>query len=211
MYNKKQITIALKKQLAIDFNCTMEDFDKKENIITVAKDNPGRRIYTQQKEFLSMVTLGSNTVISAEESIHKWLKQWSAEKNGIGLFEHNNLIELETELKKYGKKLWQSHHMFLPKMEIHEPRIDFEPKWFEQEALMKLYGKREFSNALCESYMPQRPFFLPVAAATARLNCPFRSWKNTLAFHPGLTYAKVGTNNQAIIYLSIVSISTQAG
>ena len=56
-----------------------------------------------------------------------------------------------------------------------------------------------------------RPFFLPVAAATARLNCPFRSWKNTLAFHPGLTYAKVGTNNQAIIYLSIVSISTQAG
>lgn len=164
MYNKKQITIALKKQLAIDFNCTMEDFDKKENIITVAKDNPGRRIYTQQKEFLSMVTLGSNTVISAEESIHKWLKQWSAEKNGIGLFEHNNLIELETELKKYGKKLWQSHHMFLPKMEIHEPRIDFEPKWFEQEALMKLYGKREFSNALCESYMPKRPDILAVGA-----------------------------------------------
>ena len=53
MYNKKEIEAGLKKQLAIDFNCTVEDFDKKENIITFPKDNPGRRIYTQQKEFLS--------------------------------------------------------------------------------------------------------------------------------------------------------------
>ena len=49
MYNKKEIEAGLKKQLAIDFNCTVEDFDKKENIITFPKDNPGRRIYTQQK------------------------------------------------------------------------------------------------------------------------------------------------------------------
>ncbi len=112
MYNKKEIEAGLKKQLAIDFNCTVEDFDKKENIITFPKDNPGRRIYTQQKEFLSMVTLGGNTVISADERIHEWLKRWSEGKNGIWLFEHNHLMELEGELQKYGKKLWQSHHMY---------------------------------------------------------------------------------------------------
>lgn len=164
MYNKKQIIAELKKQLAIDFNCTIEDFDKKENIITVSRDNPGRRIYTQQKEFLSMVTLGSNTVISADESMHEWLRQWSAEKDGIWLFEHNHLMELEAELQKHGKKLWQSHHMFLPKMEISEPIIDFELKWFEQEAIMELYGRDEFSNALCETYTPQRPDILAVGA-----------------------------------------------
>lgn len=62
------------------------------------------------------------------------------------------------------KKLWQSHHMFLPKMEISEPVIDFELKWFEQEAIMELYGRDEFSNALCETYTPQRPDILTVGA-----------------------------------------------
>ena len=164
MYDKKQITAELKKQLAIDFNCTVEDFDKKENIITAARENPGRRFYTQQKEFFSMVTLGNHAVISADESIHQWLKQWSKDKKGIWLFEHNHLMELERELQKHGKKLWQSHHMFLPKMEVNEPIIDFEVKWFEQEAIIKLYGRQEFSNALCEKYTPQRPDMLAIGA-----------------------------------------------
>lgn len=51
MYDKKQIETELKKQLAIDFNCGVEDFDKTENIITAAKDNPGRRVYLEEKEF----------------------------------------------------------------------------------------------------------------------------------------------------------------
>ena len=93
-----------KKQLAIDFNCTIQDFDKEENVITIAKSNQGRRIYTQQKEFFSMVTLGRNTVICADEKMHEWLRQWSANKNGIWLFEHSYLMELELELQKYGKK-----------------------------------------------------------------------------------------------------------
>lgn len=164
MYDKEQIAIAWKKQLAIDFNCTMEDFEKKENVITVARNNPGRRGYTPQKEFLSMVTLGTNAVISADKRIHEWLRQWIAKKNGIWLFEHNYLMELEIELQKYGKKLGQSHHMFLPKEEIKEPIIDFEVKWFEQEEIMGMYGQKAFSNALCEKYLPQRPDLLAVGA-----------------------------------------------
>lgn len=164
MYDKEQIIRELKRQLAIDFNCMIEDFDKKENIITVAKDNPGRRVYAQQKEFLSMVTLGGNTVISASESMHEWLAQWSAGKEGIWLFEHNHLTELEAQLQKYGKKLWQSHHMFLPKPVMSNPVIDIEVKWFEQEDIKALYGREEFSNALCEKYLPERPDMLAVAA-----------------------------------------------
>lgn len=164
MYSEKQIMTEWKKQLAVDFNCTTEDFHKEENIITAAKDNPGRRNYTQQTAFFSMVTLGGNAVISADERIHRWLKQWSANKKGFWLFEHNHLMELEGELQKYGKRLWQSHHMFLPDTEVREPGIHFEIKWFEQKAIMELYGREEFSNALCEKYMPERPDVLAVGA-----------------------------------------------
>lgn len=168
MYAKEDIVRELKKQLAIDFNCVPEDFDKKENVITVAAENPGRRIYSEQKEFFSMVTLGGNAVISADESMHQWINQWSADKNGIWLFEHHNLMRLEAELQKYGKKLWQSHHMFLPKPTDGDPKpdadIDFEVRWFEPEDIKELYGREEFSNALCEHYIPERPDVLAVGA-----------------------------------------------
>jgi len=164
MYHKEQIVSELRKQLAIEFNCREEDFDHKENVITVAKANPGRRIYTKQKEFFSMVTLGRNVVISADESMHSWIAQWSAEKEGFWLFEHSHLMELEAELHKYGKQLWQSHHMFLPRPEIHNVETCFDVKWFEQEEIKDLYGCKEFSNALCEKYLPERPDMLAVGA-----------------------------------------------
>lgn len=164
MYNKKQILMELKKQLAMDFNCTLADFDKKENIITANKDNPGRRVYAPHKEFFAMVTLGRNAVISADESMHEWLVKWSVNKEGTWLFEHNHLMELEAELQKYGKKLWQSHHMFLPHPTFCNPEIDFKVKWFEQEDIRKLYGREEFSNALCDKYLPERPDVLAVGA-----------------------------------------------
>lgn len=164
MKNKEQTLSELKKQLAIDFNCAPEDFDKKENVITLAKDNQGRRIYGPHKEFFSMVTLGGNAVISADASMHRWLEQWSAGKEGFWLFEHNHLMELEAELQKYGKKLWQSHHMFLPKPSVDNSSVAFEIKWFEQEDIMALYGREEFSNALCEKFLPERPDMLAVGA-----------------------------------------------
>lgn len=164
MSDKKDIMEALKRQLAIDFNCMSEDFSKKENVITVPAKNAGRRVYAEQPEFFSMVTLGENAIISADKAMHEWLREFVRDKRGIYLFEHNHLMELETELRKYGKKLWQSHHMFLPKTKLLNVSLDFEVKWFEQEEIQSLYGREEFSNALCEKYMPERPDMLAVAA-----------------------------------------------
>ena len=42
-----------------------------------------------------MATTGKNTVINAHEEIHEWLVNWSKGKEGIWLFEHPNLMELE--------------------------------------------------------------------------------------------------------------------
>lgn len=166
MYDKNQIVTELKKQLSLDYNCNLEDFEKKENVITVNKDIKGRRIYTPHKEFFSMVSLGKNAIISADENMHEWLVKWIDGKEGTWLFEHNNLMELESELQKYKKKLWQSHHMFLPNPLFSNPTVEFQIKWFEQEELATLYGREEFSNALCGKYIPERPDVLAVAAMT---------------------------------------------
>ncbi|MBQ8821210.1 MAG: GNAT family N-acetyltransferase [Lachnospiraceae bacterium] len=164
MHKTPEIKSQLKTLLSLEYNCTPSDFDASENIITIARDIPGRRIYSPEKEFLSMVTLNRNVVITADERMHDWLKVWCADKPGFWLFEHEHLMELEAELQKYGKRLQQSHHMFLPKQQVVEVRRDFEIRWFEQSQLAPLYGKPEFSNALCSCFKPERPDMLAVAA-----------------------------------------------
>lgn len=191
MFDKRVIESELRKMLALDFNCNAEDFDKKENIIVVPKELPGRREYTPKKAFFSMVTMGKNVVMNAPEEMHEWLVNWGKGREGIWLFEHHNLMGLEEELAKYGQSLWQSHHMFLPKARMEDVREGFDIQrgssgpgmqsgdedndvqridvglkiqWFEQEEIQPLYGREEFPNALCDCFKPERPDVLAVGA-----------------------------------------------
>ncbi len=42
-------TEQLKRQLAIDFNCAPDDFERSENVLTVSALNEGRRMYSDEK------------------------------------------------------------------------------------------------------------------------------------------------------------------
>ena len=164
MLDKETIESELKKLLALDFNCDTEDFTKNENLIVVPKEHLGRREYTPKKAFFSMATMGRSTVINAPEEMHAWLSGWVKGREGIWLFEHHNLMELEAVLAKYGKQLWQSHHMFLPKARMEDVNAGVEVQWFEQEDIKALYGREEFPNALCDCFKPERPDVLAVGA-----------------------------------------------
>ena len=173
MLEKTVIESELKKMLALDFNCNPDEFGKKENGIVVPKELPGRREYTPKKAFFSMITMGKNVVMNAPEEMHEWLINWSKGREGIWLFEHHNLMELEGKLAKYGKSLWQSHHMFLPKarmeevdalVEMQATNNGLKIQWFEQEDIQPLYGREEFPNALCDCFKPERPDVLAVGA-----------------------------------------------
>ena len=173
MIDKITIESEVRKMLALDFNCSVEDFDKKENVIVIPKEHPGRREYAPKKPFFSMVTMGKGTIMNAPEEMHEWLANWCKGREGIWLFEHHNLMELEAELAKYGKSLWQTHHMFLPKarMEVVDKFVEAEKaedsielQWFEEKDIPPLYGRPEFPNALCDCFKPERPDVLAVGA-----------------------------------------------
>jgi Predicted acetyltransferase len=168
MYTKKELIESIKKQLSIEYNCTSQDFSSSENILTAPRNNPGRRQYIDGKFFFKMVTLGQNSVISAEESIHPWLKEYINGKTGHWLFEHLHLCEIDNHLKKYDKKLWQTHHMYLPDMNIIQVTNIAEVRWFEKEEIHQFYDTKAFPNALCESFDPRRPDILAVCAYDGR-------------------------------------------
>ena len=125
----------LKAQLALEYNCLPQDFDRDAPVITTPKANPGRRPYSPEPRFFSMATLGGNAVISADPCLHPWLKQWSAGREGIWLFEENK---------------------------PSPPPIDFPTRWYEQEDIPSIPDKDTFSNAL--GGHAARPDVLAVAA-----------------------------------------------
>ena len=154
----------IKKQLAIEYNCSATDFLSSNNVITVSKNNAGRRHYINGSFFFQMVTFGDNAVITANECMHEWLREYTKNKTGHWLFEHNNILEIDEKLKEYNKKLRQTHHMFLSYKEITPKDINLKTEWFENETIHQFYDTKMFSNAFCEKYDPKRPDVLAVAA-----------------------------------------------
>ncbi|MBQ2755385.1 MAG: GNAT family N-acetyltransferase [Oscillospiraceae bacterium] len=149
--------------LAIEYNCEPKDFLKSENMLTASALNEGRRRYGEEKYFFHMVTLGGNAVITADETLHPFLREFMRERTGHWLFELPNLLSLEKELKRHGHALNQSFHMFLPHTEV-SPAKSYAVKWFFGDEIHRFYGDERFSNAISSSYNPLRPDRIAVCA-----------------------------------------------
>jgi RimJ/RimL family protein N-acetyltransferase len=164
MKTKQELLGIIKEQLAIEYNCSVNDFSSSNNIVTVSKNNAGRRHYVNGTFFFQMATFGDNAVITADECMHDWLKEYTKNKTGHWLFEHNNLLKIDEKLNEYDKKLWQTHHMFLSYKEIIPKDIHLKTEWFENETIHQFYDTKMFPNALCKKYDPKRPDVLAVTA-----------------------------------------------
>lgn len=156
-------TTKLKLLLSKELNCQPSDFDLQNNVVTISELCEGRRMYSPEKYFFHMVTMGRNAVITADECLHGFLKKYAENTTGHRLFEIPNLLLIENELKKYGYTLTTTYHMFLPSEKI-EADDKFDVKWFYDKEIHQFYGDERFPNAICESYLPQRPDRIVVCA-----------------------------------------------
>lgn len=157
----------LKRQLALDFNCSPEDFDGDECVITESALNEGRRAYEADAPFFQMATLGKNAVISADRRLHPFLREYIRVGQGHWLFEQPRVFALEAELNGFSRTLDHSHHMFLydKSRGTREVRKEYPVKWFYgREEIEGFYGDSRFPNALCAEYTPERPDRIAVCA-----------------------------------------------
>lgn len=157
----------LKRLLALDFNCSAEDFDKAENVITKSALNEGRRVYGTEPPFFGMATMGSNAVITADERLHPFLREYMKAEQGHRLFELPKLFELEAELNKFSYTLNHSHHLFLydRSRDMHSAKKEYPVKWFYgKEEIEGFYGDSRFPNAICPKYTPGHPDTIAVCA-----------------------------------------------
>ncbi len=154
----------LLKQLSVDLNCAPADLLAEENILTVSALNDGRRSYSPGQPFLQMATLGGNTVIMADPCLHGFLHDLVRDAEGHRLFELENLMRMDEELRKYGYRMNPTHHMFLPCCGAG-PDERFQVKWFYDREIGRFYGDQRFPNAIAyPEPCPVRPDRIVVAA-----------------------------------------------
>lgn len=154
----------LLEQLSLDLNCTPADLLAKENVITLPALNEGRRSYSPGMPFLQMATLGGNTVIMADERLHAFLRGFIGDMEGRRLFDLDQLIRINEEIRKYGYKMAPSHHMFLPCREV-AARESFRVKWLDEGGISSFYGDPRFPNAIAyPEPCPVRPDRMAVLA-----------------------------------------------
>ncbi len=149
--------------LALEYHCSTDAFAGTDNILTASVLREGRRMYSDEPYFFHMVTTGAGAVITADEHLHPFLQEFMRGRTGHWLFELPNLLPLEKELNRFGQTLTETHHMFLP-TETVELRGELELRWFYGHEIHRFYGDERFPNAICSSYLPQRPDRMVVCA-----------------------------------------------
>lgn len=157
----------LKKLLALEYSCDVTDFGIEENVLTTSELHEGRRMYSKEKYFFKMVTLGKNAVITADDRLDDFLVGYMRGALGYRLFDFPRLAELEKELNKYDKKLSEIYHMFLPAEKV-ELTNKVDVRWYYDDDIRRFYGDSRFPNAICPEYDPDRPDRIVVCACKGR-------------------------------------------
>lgn len=75
MINKKNMMECVYQQLAIDYNCSPDDFLNEGLIFTEAKENKGRRAFPFVTPRLEMISMGHGTIINTSSDILPYIRQ----------------------------------------------------------------------------------------------------------------------------------------
>lgn len=162
MGTKTDILEIAKAQLALDYNCQMSDFEKKENTIVENKLITGRRIYDSDGCFFKVVCFGGRAIISTAPEIITYCKEKFTKCSAAWFFEYPNLRAIDEKLQEYGHEIADVHHYYLPKPNIEEIKPITDVKWYEYEEILQFKDDNRFNEAL--AFDKNHPDMLAVAA-----------------------------------------------
>jgi len=86
-YTGKEINFFLKEQLALDCNCSPDDFEKEGIVFCEAKQNANRRPFPWSEPHFEMLHMGASVVVSASAKLLPYLQEQLAGKNRDEAFE----------------------------------------------------------------------------------------------------------------------------
>lgn len=162
MYTKTEILSIAKKQMALDYNCQLLDFEKEGNTITENKLLDGRRIYGSDDCFLKIMSIGGRAIICCDEKIRPWLEEKILKQNASWLFDYGKLRVIDNKLREFGHEIDEMPHFYLPNPVTCEVKPIAKIKWFEKQDILQFKDDSRFDQAFV--FDENCPDFLGVAA-----------------------------------------------
>ena len=149
MTNQEILKIAM-EQSAADLCALACDFEGRENVVVISRENDMARRYLKLPFSLQLVSYGNNVVASVSpdfrEIAENYINQYPVEH----LFETPHMHALNDELMKKGAKICFMAEYFLPDVNaLRELECPYELRVLGQEDFADLYLP-EWSNALCK-------------------------------------------------------------
>lgn len=148
---KQEMMAIVYNQLAIDYNCKPEDFNKDGVIFTIAEKQNGRREMPFITPRLEIITMGKSTIVNASKNIMSFVKR---------KFEGKSSYDILTSKFVYGVNPY-----YLPYVEnlkeIEKNLFKFE---LIDDDIQLLYGNKDFHNALQYNVDSKRPEVLAAVA-----------------------------------------------
>lgn len=99
-----KILAKVKKQLAKDYNCSVKDFENKDNIITEAKVIRGNRIYIEDNKILKILIFNGKAIISTNSYLKEWCHKDIAKVPGEWMFLTSVLRRIDKRLGELAMK-----------------------------------------------------------------------------------------------------------
>lgn len=163
----KDILIKVKDQLAKDYNCTIEDFNNQNTLITDKKIIEGSRKYTDEDEILKILIFNGKAIISADKCIKEWCIKNLSRFPGAWMFLYSNLRKIDKKLNEFGYEIDNTHHYYLP-MDKEFTRNNIKLKWYEKDEILKFKNDDRFDEAF--AFNKNYPDVLAVAAVDDKDN-----------------------------------------
>ncbi len=145
---KEEMKQILEQQLALDYDCPIEEVQSSDNIFRPWKRNQGARFIGEEECMLKIAVYREKLLIMADERMLEWCKQTFQETKGTWLAEPENLIMIHEKLSEYGQRLTDTHHHYIPVLSYPKVQERFETKWYEGEEIKVFQGDNRFWEAL---------------------------------------------------------------
>lgn len=145
----------LKKQLAIDFCCTPEMVESRENIFTEYHAQDGRRIFKESECFLKVASVQGKLLASGKPDIIKWVKSRYQNEDAAWFMDIKNLRTLDEGLKAFGCQVGQAHPFYIATEKSEIDTKDFEIRTYMGGELEQFRGDARFDEAFLFEAIPK--------------------------------------------------------
>lgn len=145
----------LKKQLAIDFCCTEEAVERKENIFTEYTPLTGRRIFKEGECFLKAASVQGKILATGNPEIIKWMSTRYAHRSGAWFMDYESLRELDEKMREFGYRIGQAHPFYIAEKKTEVNTEGFVIQKFVGEEIEQFRGDDRLGEAFLFEEVPR--------------------------------------------------------